>query len=113
MNPKRDDHDERRRTMHLSEQLIENDIIEVISEYVELRKQGERYIGLCPFHEDKTKIFSVNQSTQTYYCLGCGAGGNVITFIMEYKNCTLSEAVKFLAERVKNTSSNDVNEIAK
>ena len=67
MNPKRDDHDERRRTMHLSEQLIEeirqkNDIIEVISEYVELRKQGERYIGLCPFHEDKTKIFSVNQS---------------------------------------------------
>lgn len=118
MNPKRDDHDERRRTMHLSEQLIEeirqkNDIIEVISEYVELRKQGERYIGLCPFHEGKTKIFSVNQSTQTYYCLGCGAGGNVITFIMEYKNCTLAEAVKFLAERGKNTSSNDVNEIAK
>jgi tetratricopeptide (TPR) repeat protein len=90
-----------------------NDIIEVISEYVELRKQGERYIGLCPFHEDKTKIFSVNQSTQMYYCLGCGAGGNVITFIMEYKNCTLAEAVKFLAERGKSTSSNDVNEIAK
>ena len=104
--------------MHLSEQFIEeikqkNDIIEVISEYVELRKMGESYFGICPFHEDKTETFSVNQQRQMYYCLGCGTGGNVITFIMEYKNCTFVEAIKFLAERGNITISNDVHEIEK
>ena len=104
--------------MHLSEQFIEeikqkNDIIEVISEYVELWKKGESYFGICPFHEDKTATFSVNQQRQMYYCLGCGMGGNVITFIMEYKNCTFVEAIKFLSERENSSVSNDVNEIAK
>jgi DNA primase len=104
--------------MNLSERLIEeikqkNDIIEVISEHVKLQKQGEAYLGVCPFHQDKTKTFSVNRSTQTYYCLGCGTGGNVITFIMEYKNCTFVEAIKFLAERGNLAVFDDINKIAK
>lgn len=90
--------------MRYSEELIEevrsrNDIVDVISGYVKLKKSGSNYFGLCPFHNEKSGSFSVSPSKQMYYCFGCGAGGNVITFIMEYENYTFMEAVRMLAER--------------
>ena len=90
--------------MYYPEELIEeirakNDIVEVISGYVRLQKKGSNYFGLCPFHNEKSPSFSVSGAKQMYYCFGCGAGGNVITFLMEYENCTFQEAVKALADR--------------
>lgn len=76
---------------------IKNDIVDVISGYVKIQKKGSSYFGLCPFHNEKSPSFSVSPSRQIYYCFGCGAGGNVFTFIMEYENYTFPEAVKFLA----------------
>ncbi len=76
-----------------------NDIVDVISGYVRLAKKGSSHFGLCPFHNEKSPSFSVSQSKQMYYCFGCGAGGNVITFVMEYENFTFVEAVKHLADR--------------
>ncbi|RDU24342.1 DNA primase [Anaerosacchariphilus polymeriproducens] len=89
---------------YYSEELIEeirmrNDIVDVISGYVKLKKRGSTYFGLCPFHNEKSPSFSVTPSKQMYYCFGCGAGGNVFTFIMEYENYSFPEAVKFLADR--------------
>lgn len=90
--------------MYYSEDLIEevrmkNDIVDVISGYVKLQKKGSSYFGLCPFHNEKSPSFSVSRQKQMYYCFGCGAGGNVFTFLMEYENFTFIEAVQFLAER--------------
>ncbi len=90
--------------MYFSEDLVEevrqkNDIVDVISQYVKLQKKGSSYFGLCPFHNEKSPSFSVSRSKQMYYCFGCGAGGNVFTFIMEYENYTFVEALKMLAER--------------
>ena len=76
-----------------------NDIVDVISGYVRLQKKGASHFGLCPFHNEKSPSFSVSQSKQMYYCFGCGAGGNVITFIQQYENATFPEAVKMLADR--------------
>lgn len=76
-----------------------NDIVDVISTYVKLKKTGSNYMGLCPFHNEKSPSFSVSQSKQMYYCFGCGVGGNVFTFIMEYENFSFVEALKMLAER--------------
>jgi DNA primase len=78
-----------------------NDIVDVISGYVRLQKKGSSHFGLCPFHNEKSPSFSVSGSKQMYYCFGCGAGGNVFTFIMEYENFTFPEAIKLLADRVK------------
>ncbi len=78
---------------------IKNDIVDVISGYVKIQKKGSSYFGLCPFHSEKSPSFSVSPSRQMYYCFGCGAGGNVFTFIMEYENYTFPEAIKFLAEK--------------
>lgn len=91
--------------MRYSEDVIEdvrmrNDIVEVISGYVKLQKKGSSYFGLCPFHNEKSSSFSVSPGKQMYYCFGCGAGGNVITFIMEYENYSFGEALQFLADRV-------------
>lgn len=91
--------------MYFSEDLIEeirlkNDIVDVISGYVKLQKKGSSYFGLCPFHNEKSASFSVSRAKQMYYCFGCGAGGNVFTFIMEYEHFSFVEAVKLLAERV-------------
>ena len=91
--------------MRYSEDIIEdvrmrNDIVEVISSYVKLQKKGSSYFGLCPFHNEKSPSFSVSPGKQMYYCFGCGAGGNVITFIMEYENYSFGEALQFLADRV-------------
>lgn len=76
-----------------------NDIVDVISSSVNLKRSGSNYLGLCPFHNEKTASFSVSPSKQMYYCFGCGAGGNVITFLMEYENLTFVEALEELAGR--------------
>ncbi len=78
---------------------LKNDIVDVVSGYVKLQKKGSSYFGLCPFHNEKSPSFSVSRDKQMYYCFGCGAGGNVFTFIMEYENYSFVEALKFLAER--------------
>lgn len=78
---------------------MKNDIVDVVSGYVRLQKKGSSYFGLCPFHNEKSPSFSVSQSKQMYYCFGCGAGGNVFTFVMNYENYTFGEAVKMLADR--------------
>lgn len=76
-----------------------NDIVDVIGGYVHLQKKGSTYFGLCPFHNEKTPSFSVSPNKQMYYCFGCGAGGNVFTFLMQYENFTFGEAMKTLADR--------------
>ena len=83
----------------IEEVRIKNDIVEVISGYVKLTRKGSSYFGLCPFHNEKTPSFSVSPGKQMYYCFGCGAGGNVFTFLMEYENFTFVEELKHLAER--------------
>lgn len=83
----------------IEEVVSRNDIVDVISNYVRLKRSGSSYVGLCPFHNEKSPSFSVSQSKQLYHCFGCGAGGNVITFVMEYENMTFLEAVKMLGER--------------
>lgn len=90
--------------MYYPDELIEeirmkNDIVDVISGYVRLQKKGSNHFGLCPFHNEKSPSFSVSGPKQMYYCFGCGAGGNVITFLMEYENYSFQEAVKALADR--------------
>ena len=91
-------------SMYYSDDLIEeirtrNDILDVVSGYVKLQKKGSSYFGLCPFHNEKSPSFSVTPGKQMYYCFGCGAGGNVYTFVMQYENYDFLEAVKMLAER--------------
>ncbi|HEY4602662.1 MAG TPA: DNA primase [Cerasibacillus sp.] len=76
-----------------------NDIVDVISDYVQLNKQGRNYFGLCPFHDEKTPSFSVTQDKQIFHCFGCGKGGNVITFLMELEGLTFIETIKYLADR--------------
>lgn len=90
--------------MYYPDELVEeirekNDIVDVISGYVKLKKQGGNFFGLCPFHNEKSPSFSVSQSKQMFHCFGCGAGGNVFTFVMEYENFTFPEAIQFLAEK--------------
>ena len=90
--------------MRYSDDIIEevrqkNDIVDVVSQYVKLTKKGSSYFGLCPFHNEKTPSFSVTPGKQMYYCFGCGAGGNVFNFIMEYENYTFGETLKHLADR--------------
>ncbi len=90
--------------MFYSEDIIEqvrteNDIVEVIGDYVKLQKKGSSYFGLCPFHNEKSPSFSVSPNKQMYYCFGCGEGGNVISFLMKYENYTFIEAMEVLANR--------------
>ena len=87
--------------MEFVEQLKSSvDIVSVVAEYVpRLQKRGPRYVGLCPFHSEKTPSFSVHATHQFYKCFGCGAGGDVIKFVMEIENLTFFEALKHLAER--------------
>src|ERR1700693_3881178 len=77
------------------------DIAKVIGEYVRLRKVGNtgRYLGLCPFHQEKTPSFNVNQTRQFYKCFGCGVGGDVLKFVMEVDGLTFPETLKLLSER--------------
>lgn len=85
---------------HASEEIIQNlDLIDVVSEYVQLKMQGKNYVGLCPFHQEKTPSFSVSPEKNLYYCFGCGAGGNVFNFIMAMENVPYREALQMLARR--------------
>ena len=83
----------------IEEVIMKNDIVDVVSQYVKLNRRGNTYFGLCPFHNEKTPSFSVTPSKQMYYCFGCGAGGNVYNFVMEYENYTFVEALQHLADR--------------
>ena len=90
--------------MYYPEEVIEevrerNDVVDVIGSYVQLKKKGSSYFGLCPFHNEKSPSFSVSPGKQMYYCFGCGKGGNVISFIMEYENFGFVDALKLLADR--------------
>ena len=90
--------------MYYPEELVEeirskNDIVDVISSYVRLQKKGSSYFGLCPFHNEKSPSFSVSRQKQMYYCFGCGAGGNVFTFLTKIEGISFVEAVQTLAER--------------
>ena len=90
--------------MYYTEEQIEkvrsgSDIVQIIGRYVNLKRSGRGYVGLCPFHSEKTPSFSVNPARQMYKCLGCGVAGSVITFVMEYENYTFPEAMQFLAEQ--------------
>ncbi len=76
-----------------------NDIVDVISGCVKLQKKGSSYFGLCPFHNEKSPSFSVSPQRQMFHCFGCGEGGNVIHFVMEYENYSFQEAVKYLADK--------------
>ena len=76
------------------------DIIDTISPYVRLKKRGKNYVGLCPFHSEKTPSFTVSAERQLYHCFGCGAGGNVFTFFMQQEKISFAESVRFLADRV-------------
>ena len=83
----------------IEEVRLQNDIVEVVSQYVPLKQKGSSYFGLCPFHNEKTPSFSVNSEKQFYYCFGCGAAGNVFSFYMEMENCDFLEALRRLADR--------------
>ena len=90
--------------MFYSEELVEeirekNDIVDVIGSFVGLKRAGNSYMCCCPFHNEKTPSFHVSRTKQIYHCFGCGVGGNVITFLMQYENYTFAEALKYLADR--------------
>ena len=109
--------------MRISEQKIEQirssvSIVDIISEFVQLRKRGKNYVGLCPFHNEKTPSFTVNEEKQIYHCFGCHSGGNVYKFLMEYDKISFVEAVQELADKTgieleleKNISDEQQNEL--
>src|SRR5918911_5127527 len=77
------------------------DIVDVVSARTQLRKAGARYVGRCPFHEERTPSFSVNAVDKLYHCFGCGAGGDLITFVRETENVDFSGAIEWLADRYR------------
>ncbi|MBO6109103.1 MAG: DNA primase [Eubacterium sp.] len=90
--------------MYFGDEIIDevrrkNDIVDLIGGYVNLKRAGRSYVGLCPFHNEKTPSFNVNQITQMYYCFGCHKGGDIYSFLQEYESMTFVEAVSFLAEK--------------
>ncbi len=90
--------------MRYNEEIIQNvieanDIVDIISQYVTLKRSGRSHMGCCPFHNEKTPSFSVSQEKQLYHCFGCGVGGNVIGFVMAIENMGFPEALEYLADR--------------
>ena len=90
--------------MYYGEDIVEEirqrtDIVDLIGQYVHLKKKGSSYFGLCPFHGEKTPSFSVSPGKQIFYCFGCGKAGDSIRFMMEYENLSFVEAIEQLAER--------------
>ena len=83
----------------LEELKLRNNIEEVIGRVVTLKRAGSNLVGNCPFHSERTPSFTVFPSTSSYYCFGCGAGGDVVTFVMQTENIEYREAVEFLAKR--------------
>ncbi len=96
----------------LNELLAKNDIVSVVSSYVDLKPKGRRLWGLCPVHNEKTPSFSVSPDRQLYYCFGCHIGGTVIQFIMDVEHLTFPEAVEFLANRAGMAMPEEVNDAA-
>jgi DNA primase len=91
--------------MRISEQKIDEirnaaDVVDIISGYVQLRKRGRNFIGLCPFHQEKTPSFTVSEEKQIFHCFGCGAGGNVFKFLMDFKNISFVESVEEVADHL-------------
>ena len=91
-------------TYSIDEELIERihdsvNLIDLASNYVQLKKTGSNYVGLCPFHNEKTPSFTISESKQLFHCFGCGEGGDAISFIMKIENLSFVEAVKFIADR--------------
>ena len=84
----------------IDEVIARNPIEDVVGQYVTLKRSGSNLFGLCPFHNEKSPSFSVSPGKQMYYCFGCGAGGNVLTFMMQYENFTFQEAMQKHPERV-------------
>ena len=78
---------------------MRNDITDVVSGYVNLKRRGRNMVGLCPFHGEKTPSFNVYTENGSFYCFGCGVGGDVISFIMKIENLDYVDAVKYLAQR--------------
>ena len=76
-----------------------SDIVDVISQYVQLIRKGNNFFGLCPFHNEKTPSFSVAHQKQIFHCFGCGKGGNVFSFVMDYQKISFPESVKLLADK--------------
>jgi DNA primase len=94
----------RRRVARFSPQSVDRvrqaaDIVEIVSAHTDLRQQGARWVGLCPFHEERTPSFSVNPADKLYYCFGCEAGGDVFGFVQEKEGMEFPAAVELLAER--------------
>ena len=87
----------------VDEVLANTDIVDVVSAHVHLQKRGSTYVGLCPFHNEKTPSFNVIPGKQFFYCFGCGAGGSAITFLMKYNNSAFPEALQELADRAQIT----------
>ena len=91
-----------------SDELIEeirnsNDIVDVISQYVILKRSGRNFFGLCPFHKEKSPSFSVSPDKQIFHCFGCGVGGNVIHFVSKIENINFRETIELLANRANIT----------
>ena len=83
----------------INEIFSQNDIVDYVSQYVKLRKNGRDYTGLCPFHKEKSPSFHVNQEKQLFHCFGCGAGGNLVQFVMRSEGLDFVEALKLMADR--------------
>lgn len=83
----------------LQELKLKTDVVDVVSSYVSLKKRGNTYVGLCPFHNEKTPSFTVYENTQSFYCFGCGAGGDSVSFMRKIENLDYIDAVKLLAQR--------------
>ncbi|MHB8125611.1 MAG: DNA primase [Desulfitobacteriaceae bacterium] len=83
----------------IEEIALRSDIVETISEYVSLQRKGKNYLGICPFHEEKTPSFTVTPDKQMFYCFGCNLGGNVFSFLMKKENWTFLETVQYLAQK--------------
>lgn len=99
-------------TIYINDETIEKvreicDIVDIVSDYVPLKKAGANFVGLCPFHNEKTPSFTVSDSKQFYHCFGCGEGGDAITFVMKMENLSFPDAVKFLADKLGITIKED------
>ena len=94
----------------MNDLLGRNDIVSVISEYVQLKPRGSRLWGHCPFHADKTPSFSVSRDKQLYHCFSCKSGGSVVQFIMQTENLSYIDAVRFLAERAGMEMPNEIDD---
>ncbi len=92
----------------IDEILNRSDIIDIASNYVTLKRNGSDYVGLCPFHREKTPSFHISSDKQLFYCFGCGSGGNIIDFIMKIENLDFVDTIKYLAERTGITLEEEV-----